>query len=130
MIRMGLLGAGRIGRIHGHNVAAHPGAELVAVADALPSAAETLAAETGAKVASIDAIIADRNIDAVLICTPTDMHSDLIEAAAKAGQGRVLREARRSQLGPHPRLPRCREGRRHAADDRLQPPLRSQFRQR
>jgi myo-inositol 2-dehydrogenase/D-chiro-inositol 1-dehydrogenase len=86
MIRMGLLGAGRIGRIHGHNVAAHPGAELVAVADALMPAAEALAAETSAKVASIDAIIADRNIDAVLICTPTDMHSDLIEAAAKAGK--------------------------------------------
>ena len=74
MIRMGLLGAGRIGRIHGHNVAAHPGAELVAVADALMPAAEALAAETSAKVASIDAIIADRNIDAVLICTP-DRHA-------------------------------------------------------
>jgi myo-inositol 2-dehydrogenase/D-chiro-inositol 1-dehydrogenase len=86
MIRMGLLGAGRIGRIHGSNVAAHPGASLVAVADALPQAAQTLAAETGSKVASIEAIIADKDIDAVVICTPTDMHSDLIEAAARAGK--------------------------------------------
>ncbi len=86
MIRMGLLGAGRIGRIHGSNVAAHPGASLVAVADALPDAARKLAAETGSKVASIEAIIADKDIDAVVICTPTDMHSDLIEAAAKAGK--------------------------------------------
>jgi myo-inositol 2-dehydrogenase/D-chiro-inositol 1-dehydrogenase len=83
---MGLLGAGRIGRIHGSNVAAHPGASLVAVADALPDAARKLAAETGSKVASIEAIIADKDIDAVVICTPTDMHSDLIEAAAKAGK--------------------------------------------
>ncbi|MFO1149230.1 MAG: inositol 2-dehydrogenase [Alsobacter sp.] len=86
MIRMGLLGAGRIGRIHGSNVAAHPGASLVSVADALPEAARTLAAETGSKVASIEAIIADKDIDAVVICTPTDMHSDLIEAAARAGK--------------------------------------------
>ncbi|MCP8937692.1 inositol 2-dehydrogenase [Alsobacter sp. SYSU M60028] len=86
MIRMGLLGAGRIGRIHGHNVAAHPRAELVAVADAVAQAAEALAAETNARVASIDAIVGDPNIDAVLICTPTDMHADLIEAAAKAGK--------------------------------------------
>lgn len=86
MIRMGLLGAGRIGRIHGANVAAHPGARLVAVADAAPEAARKIAGETGSEVASIAAIIADKNIDAIVICTPTDMHSDLIEAAAKAGK--------------------------------------------
>ena len=86
MLRVGLLGAGRIGKIHGGNVAAHAGATLVAVADAVPAAAESLAAATGAKVASIDAIIADKAIDAVVICTPTDMHADQIEAAAKAGK--------------------------------------------
>jgi myo-inositol 2-dehydrogenase/D-chiro-inositol 1-dehydrogenase len=86
MLRIGLLGAGRIGRIHGGNVAAHAGAALVAVADALPAAAESLAAATGAKVASIEAIVADPGIDAVLVCTPTDMHADLIEAAARAGK--------------------------------------------
>ena len=86
MLKIGLLGAGRIGRIHGGNVAANPGARLVAVADAMPAAAEALARDTGAKVASIDAIVADKCIDAVLICTPTDMHADLIEASAKAGK--------------------------------------------
>lgn len=86
MLNIGLLGAGRIGRIHGGNAAAHPRARLVAVADAMPAAAEALGAETGARVASIEAIIADKSIDAVLICTPTDMHADLIEAAAKAGK--------------------------------------------
>lgn len=84
MLKVGLLGAGRIGRIHGGNVAAHPRARLVAVADANPAAAESLARETGAKTATIEAILKDKAIDAVVICTPTDMHADLIEAAAKA----------------------------------------------
>jgi myo-inositol 2-dehydrogenase/D-chiro-inositol 1-dehydrogenase len=86
MLKVGLLGAGRIGRIHGGNVAAHPKAQLVAVADASAEAAASVAEAHNAKVASIEAIIADKGIDAVLICTPTDMHADLIEAGAKAGK--------------------------------------------
>jgi myo-inositol 2-dehydrogenase/D-chiro-inositol 1-dehydrogenase len=85
-MRFGLLGAGRIGRIHGGNVAAHPKAELAAVADADARAAADVAAQHGARVAAIDEIVADKSIDAVLICTPTDMHADLIEKAAQAGK--------------------------------------------
>ncbi len=86
MIRVGLLGAGRIGKIHGGNVSASGKATLVALADALPKAAKALAAETGARVDSVEAIIADHSIDAILICSPTDTHSDLIEASVKAGK--------------------------------------------
>jgi myo-inositol 2-dehydrogenase / D-chiro-inositol 1-dehydrogenase len=85
-MKLGLLGAGRIGRIHGLNVAQHKDAHLVAVADAHAPAAAALAAETGAATATIENILADKSIDAVLICTPTDMHADLIEASAKAGK--------------------------------------------
>jgi myo-inositol 2-dehydrogenase/D-chiro-inositol 1-dehydrogenase len=85
-VRIGLLGAGRIGRIHGGNVAAHPRVTLAAVADASAEAAKSVAEQHGAKVASIDAILADKEIGAVVICTPTDMHSDLIEKAAQAGK--------------------------------------------
>jgi myo-inositol 2-dehydrogenase / D-chiro-inositol 1-dehydrogenase len=85
-VRIGLLGAGRIGRIHAGSVAAHPKAQLAAVADAEAQAAQNLAASTGASVSSVDAIIADPDIDAVLICTPTDTHADLIEQAARAGK--------------------------------------------
>lgn len=85
-MRVGLLGAGRIGRIHGLNVAQHKDAQLVAIADVHVDAAASLAAETGAKTSSIEAIINDPSIDAVLICTPTDLHAELIEAAAKAGK--------------------------------------------
>lgn len=85
-MRFGLLGAGRIGRIHGLNVAARSDAQLVALSDASPEAAASLAQASGAKVASTDAILADGGIDAVVICTPTDTHADLIEAAVSAGK--------------------------------------------
>ncbi|WP_267213143.1 inositol 2-dehydrogenase [Chelatococcus asaccharovorans] len=86
MMRFGLLGAGRIGRIHGLNVAARGDARLVAVADASADAAASLAELAGAKVASAEAILSDAAIDAVLICTPTDTHADLIEKAVEAGK--------------------------------------------
>ncbi|WP_293800267.1 inositol 2-dehydrogenase [uncultured Bosea sp.] len=85
-MKIGLLGAGRIGRIHGLNVAARGDAELVAVTDAMPEAAASLAAAAGAKATTTEAILADAAIDAVLICTPTDTHADLIEQAVSAGK--------------------------------------------
>src|SRR5215207_3553944 len=86
MLRIGLLGAGRIGRIHGANIAAHPRARLAAIADANPMAAEALAAATGSHVRDLDSVIEDRDIEAVVICTPTDLHAGLIERAARAGK--------------------------------------------
>jgi len=82
MIRFGLLGAGRIGKIHGGNIAQSPDAQLVALADADPAAAKALAEKTGAAVRSVAEIIAAKDIDAVLIGTPTDTHADLIEKCA------------------------------------------------
>ena len=86
MLTMALLGAGRIGQVHGRNVADNPRTNLAAIADADAKAAQSLAAATGAKVATIDAIMDDKAIDAVAICTPTDTHADLIERAVKAGK--------------------------------------------
>ena len=85
-MRVALIGAGRIGRIHGANVAARPDARLVYVADIDPKAAKGLAASTGAEVAEIDKIMNSREVDAVLICAPTDMHAPLVERAAEAGK--------------------------------------------
>lgn len=85
-MRFGLLGAGRIGQIHGHNVAGMSGISLAAVTDAVPDAAQKLAAETGAAVMPVASIMSDRTIDAVLICTPTDTHAYLIEQAMDAGK--------------------------------------------
>jgi myo-inositol 2-dehydrogenase / D-chiro-inositol 1-dehydrogenase len=85
-MRFGVIGAGRIGKIHAGNVAARPDSAVAMIADADPSAAAGLAKVTGASVASIDEIISSRSLDAVAICAPTDMHADLIERAARAGK--------------------------------------------
>ncbi|QFS98058.1 Inositol 2-dehydrogenase [Labrenzia sp. THAF191b] len=85
-VNVALLGAGRIGKVHAKAVGAAAGATLVAVADAFPEAAETLAAAYGARVSTIDEIAAAGDVDAVIICTPTDTHADLIEKFARAGK--------------------------------------------
>ena len=85
-IRFALLGAGRIGKVHAKAVTSNPDARLVAVADAMPKAAQDIAAQYGCAVRTIEEIRADANIDAVVICTPTDTHADLIEAFSKAGK--------------------------------------------
>ena len=86
MLRLGLLGAGRIGQIHGRNAASLPGATLVAVADVDQAAAAKLAKANGAEVRDLKAIVAAGDIDAILIGSPTATHADLIEAGVKAGK--------------------------------------------
>mgnify|MGYP002138220787 CR=1 FL=1 len=86
MLRIGLLGAGRIGRVHATNIAAHPKSALVAVSDINLDAAKGLASAYDAEAMDVDAVINSPAIDAVLIATSTDTHSDLIERAAKAGK--------------------------------------------
>ncbi len=86
VMRFGVIGAGRIGKIHGGNIAARDDARVVAVADADAKAAAALAKATDAKVTAIDEILADKSIDAIAICAPTDMHADLISRAAEAGK--------------------------------------------
>ncbi|CAM5456353.1 Inositol 2-dehydrogenase [Mycolicibacterium aubagnense] len=85
-VRFGLLGAGRIGKVHARAVGSNPQAKLVAVADAFEKGAKELAASYGAEVRSIEAIEKASDIDAVIICTPTDTHADLIERFARAGK--------------------------------------------
>ena len=84
--RFALLGAGRIGKVHARAIAGDPNAELAAVADAMPEAAEAIARQSGAEVRPVAAIEAADDIDAVLICTPNDTHADLIERFARAGK--------------------------------------------
>ncbi len=86
MLRIAVLGAGRIGRIHAGNAAASPEARLVGVADVDRSAAEQVAAAHGARADAADSLIAANDVDAILICTPTDTHADLIERATAAGK--------------------------------------------
>jgi len=86
MLNVGLLGAGRIAGVHATAITAHPGSRLAAVSDINAEAAAKLAAAYGAEARTTDAILSDPKIDAVLIATSTDTHSDLIERATAAGK--------------------------------------------
>jgi myo-inositol 2-dehydrogenase/D-chiro-inositol 1-dehydrogenase len=88
-VKLGLIGAGRIGRVHAENLAYRiPEAKLVAISDVFVEAAERLAGELGVPAAYQDhrRILEDPSIDAVLICSSTDTHARFIEEAAQAGK--------------------------------------------
>ena len=66
MIRFGILGAGRIGKVHAATIAASKNAKVAFIADAMPKAASDLAKIVGADVVSVEDIIASKNVDAVV----------------------------------------------------------------
>jgi len=89
-VRVALIGSGRMGAFHGETLARRlPGAELAAVADPAPGAAERLATTLGAPKFFTDPAeaFADPGIDAVVIAAPARFHADLVVAAAEAGKG-------------------------------------------
>lgn len=85
-VTFGLLGSGRIGRIHAGNIASHTGARLKYVVDTDEVAAAAVAKEHGAVVASTDSVLGDPEVNAIVIATPTPTHADLIIAAARTGK--------------------------------------------
>ncbi|MGO8758543.1 MAG: inositol 2-dehydrogenase [Terracidiphilus sp.] len=88
-LHFGIIGAGRIGKVHAETLAFRlPEPEIVSVADVNAEAAQALAARCGiAKVVgSPEEVIGDPQVDAVLICSPTGTHADLIVKAAQAGK--------------------------------------------
>jgi myo-inositol 2-dehydrogenase / D-chiro-inositol 1-dehydrogenase len=85
-IRFAVLGAGRIGQVHAKAVSSVNGATLVAIADPVAAAAHHIRDTYGCDIRSIDMILTSDDVDAVIICTPTDTHADLIERFIKAGK--------------------------------------------
>lgn len=89
-VRIGLLGAGRIGKLHGENLQnSVPGATLAAVADPFMNAEmEAWAKGLGAPVVTKtpEDVINSPDVDAVFICSSTDTHADFIIKAARAGK--------------------------------------------
>jgi myo-inositol 2-dehydrogenase/D-chiro-inositol 1-dehydrogenase len=83
MLDVAVLGAGRIGRIHAGNIAAHPGARLVGIADPDTGAAARIAAALGVPPIGVAEAL---RADAVLIASPTPTHADYVEQAAAAGR--------------------------------------------
>ncbi len=86
MLKVGLIGAGRIGKVHAAAITRHSGSELAGVADAIEDNAAALAAEYKTSMMSTEEILSNADISAVLIASSTDTHCDLIEAAAAAGK--------------------------------------------
>ena len=87
-VRIGVLGCGRIGRMHAELIARQvPGAEVAAVHDVVPDAAAALARDLGVRQATEPAEVFEADdVDAVAICSSTHTHIDLLVAAAHAGK--------------------------------------------
>jgi len=88
-VRVGLIGAGRMGSFHAENLAWRvPGAILAAVGDPQPGAAEALTHKLGVAKAYSDlhALLQDPEIDAVAIAAPARTHAEWVIAAAEAGK--------------------------------------------
>ena len=88
-VKVGLIGAGRIGRVHAENLARRvPNAHLVALADVVEDAARQLASDCQIPSVYNDprALLDDPQIDAVIICSSTDTHARLIEDSAAANK--------------------------------------------
>jgi myo-inositol 2-dehydrogenase/D-chiro-inositol 1-dehydrogenase len=88
-LRVGVIGAGRIGKVHAETVAFRiPEAELRAIVDVNAEAAKGLAQRCSVPRvgAAPNDILRDPEIDAVLICSSTDTHADLIIDAARASK--------------------------------------------
>jgi myo-inositol 2-dehydrogenase / D-chiro-inositol 1-dehydrogenase len=86
---VGIIGAGRIGKVHAETLAFRlPEARTLAIADVNREAAQALAARCGIPTVSESSaeILANPAIEAVLICSSTDTHAELIVQAAQAGK--------------------------------------------
>jgi myo-inositol 2-dehydrogenase/D-chiro-inositol 1-dehydrogenase len=89
-LKIGIIGAGRIGKIHTGNIARFiPQAQLTGLADIfLTEEQEAWAGGLGARIVSKDPadLLKDPSIDAIIICSSTDTHADFVVAAAQAGK--------------------------------------------
>jgi myo-inositol 2-dehydrogenase/D-chiro-inositol 1-dehydrogenase len=84
---VGIVGAGKIARVHAANTRVIDDLHVAAVADVDSAAARALAEELGCDVAeSVDELCAREDVGAVLITTPPTTHAALVEAAASAGK--------------------------------------------
>ncbi len=85
-LRFALLGAGRIGIVHAGAITSNASAKLAAIVEPDRNAAQNIADQYGCAICSMDEVISADDIDAVVICTPTGTHAELIERFARAGK--------------------------------------------
>jgi myo-inositol 2-dehydrogenase/D-chiro-inositol 1-dehydrogenase len=87
MIRVGLVGVGKIGGVHARNIAANPDMTLTAVFDPMAERARLVAGSYGSRSeASLDDLLRAKDIDAIVVASSTDTHSMVAARAARAGK--------------------------------------------
>jgi len=85
MHKIAQIGAGRMGSVHLHNAAAHPGLDLAFVVDPRPDVA-AVAAGVGARPARLEDVLADASVTGVIVASSTDAHLDHVLACLEAGK--------------------------------------------
>ena len=88
MIRVAMLSFWHVhGKDYARAAAEHPETEIVAVWDEVGERGRTEAEERGVPFyVQLDELLAQPNIDGVIVDTPTSMHRDVVVAAARAGK--------------------------------------------
>ena len=122
-MRVALIGAGRIGRLHARILTSLPGVDGLIVADAVPAAAQSVADEVGGVFAA-SAEEAMAGADAVAIAAATDAHAGLLRLAIGLRKPTLHREAARLRPRPDPRAGRPRRVERGARPARVPAPVR------
>lgn len=88
-LRVGIAGLGRLGWRHAEQLARYtPGCDLVAACSPVPAELDAAHAQFGVTRlhAQVDALLADREIDAVVLATPTTLHAEQVIAALRSGK--------------------------------------------
>lgn len=86
-IRLGIVGTGRIARVHADAYARVSRGQLVACADAVPERADAFGRDFGLQVCpDLDSLLRREDIDGVLIATPNWLHAEMTIAALEAGK--------------------------------------------
>ena len=85
-VNLAIIGIGRIGKIHANSIFTHPNAKLVGFFDENNSEIKNFSEKYNSDFLDIKTIENDHNIDAVVICSPTDTHIDLIKKFSNSGK--------------------------------------------
>lgn len=86
MVRVAVVGVGKMGLSHLSLLGAHPSVEVVAICDSSTYVLDVLSKNTGVPaVKEYDALLARDDLDAVVIATPTHAHYSMVKAALNRG---------------------------------------------
>src|SRR5215813_9467464 len=84
-VRIGIVGTGYVGNVHGRIYARDDRVEIAALYDIIPERAEMTSKSIGGKVCSSREELLD-NCDAVLVCAPNKTHREIASSAVDAGK--------------------------------------------